>query len=341
MNSNNSPLLSVVIPVFKVEPYIEECVISLFKQTLENIEYIFVDDASPDNSIKKIKNILLSYPHRKQYVKFIIHESNLGLVKSRKDGMAVASGKWLIHCDSDDKLAPNAYEKLLREAEKGNFDIVICGYFRYWDNNRKEKISQGFGSISPVELIKSISGNSHQHLDGFLWNKLIRRELWQGVNVPDTIVYCEDVVAMYQMLIKNPSLNIFIIPDILYYYRVRPFSLIQKRDLQRYNQIIELINYLENFRRENSEDAINSKIISLLYRAIETGINNYYLHKKYDNYLKYIDYNKVLNRFEKYHLRLILKGKFTLGKYLGFCNRKGRKIVKNIFRFKRFIFVYR
>lgn len=84
------PKVSIIIPVYNVERYVSRCVRSLFEQTLDDIEFIFVDDASPDNSIAIIKSILLEYPARQEFVRFIKHETNKGLSAARNSGLKVA-----------------------------------------------------------------------------------------------------------------------------------------------------------------------------------------------------------------------------------------------------------
>lgn len=94
--------VSVIVPVFKVEAYIERCVRSLFGQTLDSIQYVFVNDASPDNSIGKIKDVLKEYPQREKQCLFLEHVCNKGVSAARNTGLSTASGEYILYCDSDD-----------------------------------------------------------------------------------------------------------------------------------------------------------------------------------------------------------------------------------------------
>ena len=96
------PKVSVIIPIYKVEAFIVRCVNSLMRQTLSDIEYIFVNDATPDNSMALLQLIVNSYPERKEQVRIVEHEYNQGLPAARNSGLAVATGKYIFHCDSDD-----------------------------------------------------------------------------------------------------------------------------------------------------------------------------------------------------------------------------------------------
>ena len=106
------PKVSVIIPVYGVEKYIERCARSLFEQTLDDIEYLFIDDCTPDRSVEILKQVLDEYPHRKNQV--IIHrmEKNSGQAAVRKWGMLNVAGEYVIHCDSDDWVDIYMYEAM-------------------------------------------------------------------------------------------------------------------------------------------------------------------------------------------------------------------------------------
>ena len=107
----NMPKVSIIIPVYGVEKYIERCARSLFEQTLDDIEYLFIDDCTPDKSVEILKRVLEEYPHRKSQV--VIHrmEQNSGQAKVREWGMQNATGEYVIHCDSDDWVDIHMYER--------------------------------------------------------------------------------------------------------------------------------------------------------------------------------------------------------------------------------------
>jgi glycosyltransferase involved in cell wall biosynthesis len=110
--------ISVVVPVYNVAKYIERCVCSLMEQTLNDIEYIFVNDCTPDNSIEILKQTLKRYPHRKYDVKIIHHCHNQGPFETRNSGLVVATGEFISYCDSDDWVDVAMYESLYLKAKK-------------------------------------------------------------------------------------------------------------------------------------------------------------------------------------------------------------------------------
>ena len=104
--------VSVIIPIYGVEQYIERCATSLFEQTLDNVEFIFVNDCTKDKSIENLKKVIEKYPKRKNYIQIINHNENFGLPTARRTGLGYVHGEYVAHCDSDDWLEPNAYETL-------------------------------------------------------------------------------------------------------------------------------------------------------------------------------------------------------------------------------------
>ena len=129
--------VSVVIPVFKVRNFIERCATSLFEQTLEDVEYIFVDDASPDDSIEILKECLERYPKRKAQVQILTHEQNKGLPAARNTGLAVATGEYVFHCDSDDWVESTMLEDLYVTAIQNSADIVWCDWYLSFAQNER------------------------------------------------------------------------------------------------------------------------------------------------------------------------------------------------------------
>lgn len=176
------PKVSVIIPVYKAEPYIERCVRTLFEQTLDDLEYIFVDDCSPDRSIEVMESVLAEYPARKSQVKVIRHEVNQGVSSARQHGVDAATGEYIIHCDPDDWVELNMYEALYLKATSNNCEIVLCDYIlEYKDKSITKKINIK-STESTYLLLGLVNGNLH----GSLWNKLIKRQLIQDNQITFT-----------------------------------------------------------------------------------------------------------------------------------------------------------
>lgn len=329
--ASNVPDVSVIIPVYNVAPYIRECAESLFNQTLQNIEYIFIDDASTDDSIKILNQVISKHPDRKSQIKIISHQQNKGTSYTRQEGIDLSTGKWVIHCDSDDYLEPEAYSLMVNKATETEADIVICDYRRFAEDGRSQIIRHGEGYIDSLELLKNITGASETVWHGSLWNRIIRRELLQNIQFLEKISYCEDVVFLVELLINNPNLRIIRLPYTGYNYRMRSNSITTSDYSHKEKEIICVIDFLENLRDQQNQsyqEAINSKILSLLYSLLNNTKDLEILAHRYRAYKNKIGVNKELNILKKMFLNYALKEKTSLSKIIRGFNREGLKGLK-------------
>ena len=123
--------VSILVPVYAVEDYIAECAQSLFGQDYHDLEYIFVDDCSPDNSISVLKEVLTAFPERANQMKIIRHEQNKVVGAARQTAFEHATGEAIMHADSDDIMPPHAVSALVETMQTGNYDIVTGAYTTY------------------------------------------------------------------------------------------------------------------------------------------------------------------------------------------------------------------
>lgn len=165
--------VSIIIPVYGVEKYIKRCAISLFEQTYSNIEYVFVNDATKDNSINILLNVLSQYKEREPQTKIICHDKNKGLSGARNTGIYHMTGDFVLHVDSDDFLEVNAVELLVQQAIKENADIVICDYYSVVAENKEYK------SINFSSKEELILGVLHKSISASIWGKLFSAKLYQ------------------------------------------------------------------------------------------------------------------------------------------------------------------
>lgn len=166
-------MVSVIIPIYKVEEFIFRCVVSLMEQTLSDVEFIFVDDATPDNSMEILQSVIDRYPDRKSQCRILYHEQNKGLPAARNTGLEVALGEYIFHCDSDDYVEKDMLEKLYDAAKKNDADIVWCDW--YLSFNKNERYMKQPEYKTSVDALKGM-------LSGLMkfnvWNKLIRHSLY-------------------------------------------------------------------------------------------------------------------------------------------------------------------
>ena len=192
--------VSILVPIFGVEQYIEQCAVSLFEQTYENMEYIFVDDCSPDHSIEVLRRTLEKYPQRKAQVRIIAHEHNRGLGAARHTALEAATGELVMHVDSDDYLLPHAVEHLCAAMEQTGADVVDGGYITVTNGVEGSPIHPFHGkkeTYLKLMLCQNIVFNR-------IWGRLYRRELFTrtGINSVEGINYGEDYVVVPRLLMS-------------------------------------------------------------------------------------------------------------------------------------------
>lgn len=238
------PKVSVIIPVYNVERYIERCLHSLFCQTLDDIEYVFIDDGTPDNSIRKIFEVLKQYPHRKPQAKILFHSENRGVSVARGTGIKAAIGDYVIHCDPDDYIEPNMYELMYSEAITKDLDIVTCGF--YVETATSNSVQNISFKGSPIDYLKTGIKSAFSYAS--LCNKLIRRDIFEKHKIIPYAGcdYGEDLGCVMRILYYAQSLSFISIP--LYHYCHRPTSITGTHEnLYVYHTRIKLVDNICNF----------------------------------------------------------------------------------------------
>ena len=220
MNMINGPLISVVVPIYNVEQYLERCVNSILQQTYQNLEIILVDDGSPDNS----GAICDSYSFLDQRIK-VIHRRNGGLSDARNVGLDMASGEFIAFVDSDDTIMPEMIEKLFQRIDIDQSDMSFCGY---------RQVNQDGDILSEVVLPDNVltgfdalrvSYENQGVLFTLTWNKLYKRRLFENIHFP-VGKYHEDEYTTY-LLIDRCS-RISVLREPLYLYMQRNNSIMQE-----------------------------------------------------------------------------------------------------------------
>lgn len=191
------PLVSVIVPVYGVEAYISRCARSLFAQTYPEVEFLFVDDSSPDRSVAVLKEVLSEYPAVAQRVQ-ILFKPNEGQSLARKTGLEAARGEYVLMVDSDDWLETCAIEKLVAYAQATQADVVV---FDFWkEYARRSKLdSEKASSIADTGLFRRRLYNDGAY--GYVWNKFWRRGLCEGLFYPVYSMH-EDLVFCTQALYR-------------------------------------------------------------------------------------------------------------------------------------------
>ena len=167
------PKISIIVPMYNVEKYICQCASSLFGQTYDNMEYVFVDDCSNDGTVRNLKDCLSKYPQRKEQVKILFNGENRGVAFTRNVGLRNATGDYIGWCDSDDWVEADMFEGLLESILKANADLAYCHYFEEGCSQRTVTVAD----ISNPDKEKRLCGYLEKG-PNTLWNKLTSRKLY-------------------------------------------------------------------------------------------------------------------------------------------------------------------
>ena len=223
-------LISIIIPVYKVEKYLEKCIESVLKQTYTNLQVILVDDGSPDNCGK----ICDEYAKKDSRIE-VIHKVNGGLSDARNVGIAKAKGKYIGFVDSDDYIKEDMYEILINLIKEYDADVSICNLYDVIEG--KEYIrnkENGIKEYNRIDILKEVLLD--KNIQSYAWNKLYKKELFNEIKYPIGKKY-EDIGTTFYIFEKCNKVVVTSKPE--YYYLKRADSLV--------NNVIEstVLDYTE------------------------------------------------------------------------------------------------
>ncbi len=273
------PLISIIIPVYNVAPFIKSCLHSVLNQTYKNIEIIIINDKTTDESISIIKDVLQkeapSVP-----IKIIEHAENKGLSSARNTGIKNSRGEYLYFLDSDDEISTDCIETLSNRAKISCADIVIGDYI----------VQGSSGFFPPLELGTSIIKGNSKIIQAYMqekfyvmaWNKLVRKEFIVKNNLyfKNNLIH-EDCLWSFQCACKAEIIDI--IKQTTYIYKIQKKSITStltfEKDFQMYKIILtEITNYANNLHLLNNKDVfsfIEEEKLRLLRKCIYAEHTDY------------------------------------------------------------------
>ena len=273
-DKGNFPMVTIAIPIYGVEKYIETCARSVFEQTYQNIEYLFINDCTKDKSIEVLQKVLFDYPNRKPQVRIINHKYNRGLSAARNTAVQNAKGDFIFHVDSDDYVETDAIEALVKKQQKENSDLVVGNYViemkegtlfvKYLDISKSKEEMM-------VDCLNDKSSHS-------VWGILIRRSIYldndikalEGVNIGEDwqaasqLLYYSEIISYidkltyHYMMSRNGSYTIGALESVTK----------KKKSLLQFVQTLDYI--LEKFLDKGDKyvDIINQKRAFLIQDAM-------------------------------------------------------------------------
>lgn len=210
MKSN--PLISIIVPIYKVEKYLERCVESLLNQTYTNLEIILVDDGSPDNC-----PVMCEEFAKKDSRIRVVHKKNGGLSDARNVGLEVATGEYIGFIDSDDYVDVNMYQDMITNALKYNAQIVECDIYSVYDGNRIEEYSSVDDAVYTTTKDIMYAYIAKFTIKTVVWNKLYKKDIFGSLKF-EVGKYNEDEFFTYQILSKATT---FVHINKHYYYYIQ------------------------------------------------------------------------------------------------------------------------
>lgn len=232
------PLVSVIVPIYNAEEYLDRCMKSLLGQTLFNIEIILVDDGSKDRS----GVICERYAQRDSRVS-VFHQQNSGVAAARQRGVDMAQGLFSIHVDPDDWIEPTMLEELHDKAMESQADVVICNFIAVYPKKNKTVIQNLGNDLSPRVCLDLLLQNK---MNGSLCTKLIRTELYREFDIRfvEGLNYCEDYLVCAKLFMQD--IKIAYHDKALYYYDqiVNSGSITRKYTIETLRQRMRFVDEL-------------------------------------------------------------------------------------------------
>jgi len=218
------PLISVIVPVYKVEAYLAKCLDSLLAQTHKNLEIIAVDDGSPDNC----GAILDDYAKKDGRIR-VIHQKNGGVSAARNAALAAATGEYLGFLDADDTAEPTLFETLLAAQQRDGTKLSVCGFHIAWEDGTRtpQPAIDAAARLAPTAALAALISGAP--FGNFMWNKLYARALFDGLTFP-VGSYFEEIPLMYRLFERAGAVSV--IPDCLVNYLQRAGSTIGQKKLR-------------------------------------------------------------------------------------------------------------
>lgn len=302
MTKRKNELISIIVPVYKVEKYLSKCIDSILSQTYKNFELILVDDGSPDNC----PQICDEYAKKDDRIR-VIHKKNSGVSETRNEGVRNAKGTFICFVDSDDYVSENYISSLLDAQKINNSDIVFGRYCRVF-NDKVVNVEEDLKSLVEDKKYEMFFSD-YSRVMGSMCRLLIRKTIFENIQFDKSLKYCEDLYFVLQLF--NLNCTISYTNEIIYYYVCNVDSVTQKFSKQSaYNYESAILKCIDLLKNNIDKTLISNMLFGIFTLAIKQAVvtNDYTVlvdFEKYntkDNYKAYKKYNKTIKQRIKAYL---------------------------------------
>ena len=281
-NKKKSPLVSIIVPVYNAQTYLEKCVDSLLNQTYQQLEIILINDGSTDQSL----HICEKYKKSHRNI-VIVSKTNAGASAARNTGIEQASGEWVTFVDADDWIEMNFVEALLEFATLHHLKLVSAGYCTVRDSDKKNILYKGGSQQITFQKSLLLITSDKEQFPKPMWGKLYKRELLNDIRFREGLHYGEDKLFVVETLLANKA-DMGYVHEPLYNYRLREGSMMRSFSYKTYDAITALEEIAALIERESSRaqvSALAHVVVvggSLLMKILSSSEKTQYsdLHRK-------------------------------------------------------------
>ena len=257
MIMNNGICVSILMPIYKVEQYLEKTLNSIFTQTYPNIEYVFVNDCSPDHSLQVLTDTIAKHGIDKDKYVIVNHRQNEGIAVSRTDCIANAKGDYIFFVDSDDWIEKDAVEEMVAATKSGTIDIVGCDYMKDFSSGETTYYRENYAETCRDNLLRCLNYD----IATVLWKLLIRRRLFDNFSITPHVDIVEDYIMSVKLYYYAQSF--VAIPKAFYHYVQYNQARVSLQTLWSVNMHIKGVQEVEQFCREKGlyDDYVHHKLL--------------------------------------------------------------------------------
>lgn len=243
-------LISVIVPVYNAEKYLDRCIRSIVNQTYQNLEIILIDDGSSDYS----SAICDQWAEKDERIR-VFHQVNRGISAARNSGISVSGGNYILMVDSDDYLSVSMIAFMYSSMRKENADLAVCDFYRGKDEEYEFVYDEKKANemIDGKEAMERIYLDEHKTLQYVVpWGKLYKKSLFDQVRYPEGRIF-EDIYVTHQLLSR--CRKIVVIPQILTYYYANPSSIMNSRfHVKKLDYLPALKNRIDFFKSHDLQE---------------------------------------------------------------------------------------